>query len=87
MKELSGEIWLELEALGTDETLTSRQSDNVGKVVEALNILNQSLSEAEAGDESEREIGTDRRLISTWIKDSPAAYPSCPYLYRPFRNM
>lgn len=55
MKEFSGEIWLELEALGADETLTSKQSDHVGKVVEALNILNQSLSEAEAGgDGSER---------------------------------
>lgn len=55
MKEFSGEIWLELEALGADETLTSKQNDHVGKIVEALNILNQSLSEAEAGDDgSER---------------------------------
>jgi hypothetical protein len=42
MKEVSREIWLELEALGADETLTSQQSDHVGKVVEALNMLNQS---------------------------------------------
>jgi hypothetical protein len=56
MKEVSREIWLELEALGADETLTSQQSDHVGKVVEALNMLNQPLSEAEA------EAGDDRSV-------------------------
>lgn len=55
MKELTGE--LDLEAVGADETLTLQQSDHVGKVIEALNVLNQTMSEAEAGDDgSESEI-------------------------------